>query len=297
MTMGHSGVTTAQELSDGLNISVASARSTREYAGQVSKLCENAVLKKGTGTAFIEPQYDKLYAHDIPDEGFLLVPQQERIIRTLRIQPSAIAIQKILTDQTKGYMDAKAFAEMGMHMQDAATRKVDVDGLIGLNRAEKMIGSVSSALDFDSIRKAADYLTGNPDEPTSGSLFCVAHRWQITQFDNALAGNVGEVNYGEVTSGLTARTFRNKFRGKVSDVMLYEDDHIDVSGNSAIASVFARESLLCVRSDIMKSASTRLETYGEGADLVIMRDKYQYSLRRPDLWTIQVQSDATAPVT
>ena len=297
MTMGYTGVTTSQELSEGLNIMVASARTTREYVGQVSKLCESATLKKGTGTAWIEPQHDKLYAHDIPDEGFLLNPQQERILRTLRIQPAAIAIQKIMTDQTKGYMDPKSYAQMGAHMQDAATRKVDVDGLIALNRAEKMLGSASAALSYDNIRKAGDYLMGNPDEPTSGALFCVAHRWQITQIDNAVAGNAGDANYGELSTGLSARTFRNKFMGKVSDVMLYEDDHIDVSGNSAFASVFARESLVCVRSDIMKSETQRLPTYGEGAELIIMRDKYQYSLRRPDIWTIQLQSDATAPVT
>ena len=67
MVMGRSGPTTLAggNLEDGLNRMVASARTTREYKGKVSMLSEKHMLKRGTGVAWIEPQFDKLYAQDI----------------------------------------------------------------------------------------------------------------------------------------------------------------------------------------------------------------------------------------
>ena len=75
-----------------------------------------------------------------------------------------------------------------------------------------------------------------------------------------------------------------------------EDNHIEInSGDDADAVVFAKESLVCINDEIMTREEERLPSYGEGASLVIMRDKYQYGLRRPDIWSVRIRSDAMAP--
>ena len=297
MTMGNSGPTTLAggNLDEGLNRMVASARTTREYKGKVSMLCEKRMLKRGTGVAWIEPQFEKLYAQDIVQDQEWYNPQQQRINRVLTIVPRAVGVMRLLLKEVSARMSPIGWEKMGVQMQEAMTRKTDVDGLIALARASKTLGTNGAAFDYNRIRAASDVMTGNDDEPVTGQINCVAHRYQITDIDSSLVSNVGDANFGQVSSGLTAMTFRNGFRGKVSDVMVYEDNHIDVSGNAARASVFAKESLVLVNEDIMTRDTEPRPRHGEGADLVILRDKYQYGLRRPDLWTTLIRSDATEP--
>lgn len=305
MTMqAHQGPTTLANLSEALNYTVASARTTREYVGEVSKLCEKHTLKRGTGTAWIEPQFDKLYAQEIPSQGYLRNPQQQRIVRVLSITPRAIAVQKMITDDIRPHLAPPAWAKMGVQAQEAMTRKRDVDGLIAFEAASTdVLGTNGSSFDYNLLRAASDRMTGNQDEPVSGPMYCVAHRYQITDIDDALVPDAGGVNnanrpaaFGEISTGLTAQVFRSKFRGKISDVMVYEDDHIDVSGNNAMAAVFARESIVRIDDEIMTSEMVREADYGEGAMRMILRDKYGFGLRRPDLWTYLIRSDATEPV-
>ena len=297
MVMGRSGPTTLSggSLDDGLNRMVASARTTREYKGKVSMLAEKRMLKRGTGVAWIEPQFDKLYAQDIVQDQEWYNPQQQRINRVMTIVPRAVGVMRLLLKDVSARMSPIAWEKMGVQMQEAMTRKMDVDGLIALARASKTLGSNGSAFDYNKIRAAANIMNGNTDEPVTGQISCVAHAYQITDIDSSLVSNIGGANYGEVTSGLTAQVFRNGFRGKVSDVMVYEDNHIPISGNAAKAFVFAKESLVLVNEDIMTRDTEARPRHGEGADLVILRDKYQYGLRRADLWTTVIRSDATEP--
>lgn len=304
MTMGYSGPTTLSggRLDEGLNRMVASARTTREYKGRVSQLSEKRMLKRGTGVAWIEPQFDKLYAQDIMQDQEWYNPQQQRINRVLTIVPRAVGVMRLLLNEVSARMSPIAWEKMGVQMQEAMTRKMDIDGLIALARASITMGSYGAAFDHNKIRAASDRLTGNDDEPVMGQINCVAHRYQITDITGAFVENIGQdagganpSRFGEVSTGLTASTFRNGFRGRVSDVMLHEDNHIDIANSRAKGFVFARESLVLVNEDIMTRDTEPRPRHGEGAQLVILRDKYQYGLRRPDLWTIVILSDATVP--
>ena len=212
---GQSGYTSLSNLQDGMNEMVASARATREYKGQISALCEKHTLRRGTGVDWIEPQFDKLYATEIGEHTILNAPQQQRIVRVLRIRPRGVAVQRIITDPTRPHMSPIAWRKMGMQMQEAMTRKMDEDGLTAFNAAAKQIGSAGSSFDWNDIRNASSQLEGNPDEPTSGQIYCVAHRYQIHNIEAELSNNAGGSNFGELTRGISAEVFRKNFMGHV----------------------------------------------------------------------------------
>ena len=292
----YSGVTSlADGLTSGLNVMVASARRTREHMGKIAMLCERHMLRRGTGLAWIEPQVGQVQAQNITQNQELENPQQIRIVRTLSIVPKAVAVQIMMTDDIQGHIDPRVWAQMGYQAQAAITRKQDQDGLLAFNAAGKLYGADGASFDVHKIRSAASIMRGNTEEPAMGPINCVAHRFQIKDIEDLFSSNIGGSDYGQTTQGLSQAVFQNGWRGRVADVMVYEDNLIPITNNTARAVVFPREGMVLINDSIMSREVERKPRYGEGADLVILREKYGYGPRNSHIWAAQIRSDATEP--
>ena len=297
MVASNSGFTTLLNLEDGMPKILASARRTREYKGWISQLCERHTLKRNTGTTWYEPQLGQFVAQDISPNQFLTNPQQHRIVRTLAITPSAKAVQIVITDDVKPHLSANVWRQMGAQGQNAITRKMDEDGLDVFNASAKTYGAAGSNFNTQAIRSAHTFMTANNDEPAMGQVRCVMHGYQRYQIANQLegSGNIGMANFGEISTGLTADVFRMGFKGMIDGVKIFDDNHIKITNGRAAAVIFPREGCVCISDSIMQYETDRLINYGEGADFIVLRSKYGYGLRRPDLWSGRINSLAATP--
>ena len=192
-----------------------------------------------------------------------------------------------------------------MLAQNAIIRKMDIDGLRELKTAETDFGSASSPFDPNDISSARTHLTANDHEPVRGQIYTVAHGRLIKDIRDALveraaprvnsSGTGQNDDFGSMT-GLTADVWRNGYRGKIDNVMVVDDNNIEIdSSDDAVASVFAQESLICVEDSIMKNETQRVPDFGEGANIMHMRQRYAFGLRRPDVFSALITSDASAP--
>lgn len=286
-----SGTTTTAALADSLPTLIASARIVRENEGVMPQLVENQKLGEGVGLTWNEISLAQLTAQSISETTKLDNPQQ--ISDTLfSVTPTSIGIETLITKRVAARISKNAFAKIGGLVQNAMQRKKDEDGLTALDGfSNSYPGSGSTTLTSGHIQAAKAIITGNATEPGNPPYRCVLHGYQLYDIEDEITAGIGTY---VVDEGLTARVFKEGFRGMVAGCQLYEDGNISISGNEAKGGVFAQEALVLVQGRAPVVYTKDRPEIGAGATSLYHYDEYAYG-ERADHWGVEIYSDATAP--
>ena len=285
------GNTTTGALADSLPTVIANAIITREFEGVMPQLVEKQTLAEGTGTGWNEVKFAQVTAQDITETTELDNPQQLSDT-LLTITPTVTGIETVITDRVAARISKNAYAKIGSLAQNAIQRKKDEDGLTMLDGFSNSYCGAGSTLTSGHISAAMSLITGNASESAKPPYRCVLHPYQIHDIEDEIVAGIGTYIVGE---GLTARVFKEGFRGMIAGAQLYPDGNItEDSGNDMKGGVFAQEALILVQGRAPRLVPVRAEEIGGGATKVYHYDEYAYG-ERLDTWGVEIYSDATAP--
>ncbi len=286
-----SGNTITSNLQDSLPEWIMKARQVREFEGVVPQLVERQKLGEGLGLTWHEVSFAKLNAQAITETTVLDNPQQLSDT-DFAITPTMIGIQTLITDRVALRISKTALAKTGGLAQNAIQRKKNDDGITMFDGfSTSYPGSGSTTLASGHISSAIAVITGNSTEPGNPPYRCVLHGFQLKDIDDEIVAGVGTYPIDE---GLTARVFKERFRGMIAGAQLYEDGNIPTTGNEAKGAVFAQEAIVLVEGRAPRAVAVRKEEIGGGATAVYHYDEYAYG-ERLDTWGVEIHSDATTP--
>ena len=286
-----SGNTITGSLADSLPEWIMSARQVRENEGVVPQLVERQKLGEGLGLTWNEVTFDKLEAQSITETTVLDNPQQLSDTN-FAITPTMIGIMTLITDRVAKRISKTALAKTGGLAQNAIQRKKNADGITMFDGfGTSYPGSGTTTLTSGHISSAKALITGNSTEPGNPPFRCVLHGYQLKDIEDEIVAGIGTY---VVDEGLTARVFKEGFRGMIAGVQLYEDGNISTSNNEAKGAVFAQEAIVLVEGRAPRAVTVRKEDIGGGATAVYHYDEYAYG-ERLDTWGVEIFSDATVP--
>ncbi|KKL94664.1 hypothetical protein LCGC14_1862450, partial [marine sediment metagenome] len=262
----------------------------REQEGGMNQLVEQATLAEGTGLTWYEVAMAKLDAQIVTETTELNNPQQ--ITDTsFSITPYVVAVQTRVTDRTAARISANAYAKIGSLAQNAIQRKKDLDGITMLDGfGNGQPNSGSSTLTSGHVAAGMAFITGNATEPGKAPFRCVLHPYQLRDIEDELA----VTGTYPVMEGLTARVFKEGYRGMIAGAQLYSNGNISISGNEAKGGLFAQDTLVLVQGRAPRAVPVRQEHIGGGATDIFVYDEYAYG-ERLDSWGWEIYSDATQP--
>ena len=262
---------------------------------------ENHRLMPGTGESWLEPQFNQIEAQAINDNQEWYNPQLIEPIKILEVTPRAWGVQTVINDNVQHYMQQSVWAKTGMAGQTAMQRYKDIFILTAFNSVGKLY-TLSGPFDSTKLRVARTNMRypgagtqANPSEPVTGPVRCVMNEFQLDDIENDITKNYAHQNFGQITTGMTQRVWREGFKGMAHGVSLFTNNHIAIRNAKADALVFARKSMVYVSDSITSYETQRLPTRGEGANLMIWRQKGGAAPRRPDIFAAKINTDATAP--
>ena len=235
------GMTITSTLADSLPTIIHEARQVREYEGVVPQLVEVQILPEGEGTTWNEVAFAQLIAQSVTETTELINPQQISDTR-FTITPTVVGIMTRITDRVAKRISKNAWAKVGSLGQNAIQRKKDEDGITvfdGFSNSHP--GSGSSTLTSGHIAAGMAKITGNATEPGNPPYRCVLHPYQIRDIEDEIVAGVGTYEVGE---GLTARVFKEGFRGMIAGAQLYADGNISISSNESKGGLFAQEAIV-----------------------------------------------------
>ncbi len=286
-----SGNTTTTNLTDSLPSWIMKARQVREFEGVVPQLVERETLGKGLGLTWNEVKFEKLTAQAITETTVLDNPQQLSDSK-FSITPTVVGIHTLITDRVGARISKIAFAKTGGLAQNAIQRKKNADGITMFDGfSNSYPGSGSTTLTSGHIGAAMALITGNSTEPGNPPYRCVLHGYQLRDIEDEITAGVGTYPIAE---GLTARVFKERFRGMIAGAQLYEDGNISTSSNQAKGAVFAQEAIVLVEGRAPRAVTNRKDEIGGGATAIYHYDEYAYG-ERLDTWGVEIFSDATVP--
>ena len=286
-----SGNTITGSLEDSLPDWIMSARQVRENEGVMPQLVERQKLGEGLGLTWNEVTFAQLEAQPITENTVLDNPQQLSDTK-FSITPTMIGIMTLITDRVADRISKVAMAKTGGLAQNAVQRKKNADGLTMLDGfSNSYPGSGSTTLTTGHISSAKALITGNPTEPGNPPYRAVLHGYQLKDIEDELVAGVGTY---PIDSGLTARVFKEGFRGMIASVQIYEDGNISTTSSQAKGGVFAQEAIVLVEGRAPRAVAVRKEEIGGGATAVYHYDEYAYG-ERLDTWGVEIFSDATTP--
>ena len=287
------GTTTTQSLADSLPLVIDAARIVREQEGGMPQLVERHVLPKGTGVSWEEVSLSQLNGVTAITENTELDNPQQVIDSLMTITPTMFGLTTVLTDEVQRRITPLVYAKIGQLAQNNMQRKKDEDGLVVLDGATTQLGSAGSSLNSGLIGAAGRRITSNATEPGMPPLRGVFHGFQIYDIETELRAPVGTY---EITSGETARVFREQFRGQVAGVQIFENGNLTIdSADDVKGGVFAKEAILLIEGYELKKEMKRRPELGGGADQLFLYESYAYGERNAGGWLFEVISDATAP--
>ena len=288
-----SGDTITDSLRDSLDTVVASARTVREHEGvmAIKPVTDRVTLPEGTGESWKEISLSRLEdAFDLTETTELDNPQQ-MVDTGLSITPTLVGTHTYLSDRVAMRISRKAFAQTGSLAQHSMQRKKDKDGLTILDSGTSLSGA-GSTLVSGVISAAVRRIQGDATEHSTATINAVLHSFQVHDIDAELRSPVGTY---EVTSGETARAFRESFQGRVGGSNVLIDNLITVdASDDAKGGVFAQDSIVLVQGMNMKAVAVRNEKRGYGGTDMYYRDEYAFGIRISTA-LFEVYSDATAP--
>jgi hypothetical protein len=292
-----SGDTLTTSLADSIPTMIAAARIVREYEGVMPQLVDKETLAKGSGTVWNEVTMAQLTAQSVTESTTLDNPQQ--MSDTLfSITPTVVGIQTVITDRVGARIDSKAFAKIGSLAQNAIQRKKDEDGITVLDGATVSLCGDGNTLASGHISAAVSRIASDTDEPGHPPYRAVLHPLQLKDLEDELTTGVGATatTSSEITEGLTARVYREGYRGMISNAQLYEDGNIaTITGDDAKGGVFAQEAIVLVQGFSPRTETKRMPELGGGATAAYIYDEYAYGERSSGNWLYEIYSDATVP--
>jgi len=286
-----SGNTTTGSLADSLPTVISAARIVREEEGVMSQLVDKQTLGVGIGLTWNEVKYEQLTAQAVTENTTLNNPQQLSD-SLFTVTPTVIGIETIITDRVAARISRNGYQKLGALAQNAMQRKKDEDGITILDGFSNSYCGTGTTLTTGHIGAAMGLITGNATESGKPPFRCVLHQYQIHDIEDELIAGVGTYNVGE---GLTARVFKEGFRGMIAGAQLYADQNIVPDATpDAKGGVFAWDAIVLVQGRAPRAVAVRAEEIGGGATKVFHYDEYAYG-ERLDTWGVEIISDATAP--
>ena len=288
------GDTITQSLADSLDTVVASARQIREQEGVMPNLVDKVTLEEGTGTSWREISMAQLTAQAITETTRLDNPQQMSDT-AFAITPTVVGIQTLITDRVASRVNKKSYAQLGSLAQNAIQRKKDEDGLAVVSGATTQLNTAGSAMASSFIAAAVYQISSNATEPGNPPYRAVLHGFHLKDIWDALTAAVDTVERSDI-SGITARVFQEGYRGKIAGAEIFEDGNMSIiTGDDAVAGVFAQEAIVLVQGRSPRTATVRREDIGGGATVMYLYDEYAYGERSAGNWLFSIIADATAP--
>ena len=301
------GNTITDSLADSIPTMIAAARIVREFVGVMPNLVDRQRLSENTGTVWNEVSMAKMSAQAITESTELDNPQQMSDT-LLSITPTVIGVHTVLTYRVAMRISANAFAQTGALAQNAIERKKDEDGLTAIDGAATEMGAGGAGLDTSLISHAVYRITSNTNEPAPASapISAVFHGFQLVDIDDQLTTHAIATHSGGLiadssalgavlTSGISAETFQNKYRGSIGGARLYEDGNLTITATNAKGGVFSQMGLILVEGRSPYVETKRMPELGGGATALFHYDEYAYGERSSGNWLYEVVSDALAP--
>ena len=288
------GDTITQSLADSLDTVVASARQIREQEGVMPNLVDKVTLEDGTGTSWREISMAQLTAQAITETTRLDNPQQMSDT-AIAITPTVVGIQTLITDRVASRVNKKSYAQLGSLAQNAIQRKKDEDGLAVVSGATTQLNTAGAAMASSFIAAAVYQISSNATEPGNPPYRAVLHGFHLKDIWDELTAAVDTVERSDI-SGITARVFQEGYRGKIAGAEIFEDGNMSIiTGDDAVAGVFAQEAIVLVQGRSPRTATVRREDIGGGATVMYLYDEYAYGERSAGNWLFSIIADATAP--
>lgn len=288
-----SGETYTGNLTDSLDVVVASARIVREHEGVMPPLVDTQTLSEGTGLAWKEVSFAQLTAQNVAETERLSNPQTFTDT-AFSITPTVVGIHTVLTDRVKARIDRKAYVKLGSLAQNAIQRKKDEDLLVVLDGATTSLCGQGTTLTTGHVDAAVVRITSNSTEPGNPPINVVLHGYQIRDIADEIKAGLGTYVIGE---GMTARVFQEGIRGiTINGARIYEDGNITIDSSSdAKGGVFAKEGIVLVQGRSPWHKEREEPDLGGGATSVWVYDEYAAGERSSGNWVYELYSDATAP--
>jgi hypothetical protein len=286
------GNTTTGSLADSLDTVVASARSTREYAGVVPQLVDRQDLAQGTGTDWKEILFAALAAQAITEQTELDNPQQYSD-SAITITPQMVQIQTFVSDKVRRNVSRRSLSQMGKLAGEAMMRKKDEDGLTAMDGSTTQLGATGTPIQSGDVASARYRITSNATEPGPMPISFVAHGFCIKDLYDELVSGVGTY---PIPEGSTAQVFQGGFNLPIANVSVFEDGNITIDGTpDAKNFIFSRMAWVLVSGMTLRTETRREPHIAGGGDSVFMTDEYAYGERSAGNWSFELIGDATAP--
>lgn len=288
-----SGDTLVPTVEEGLDTVVASARTTREFPANVMlKVCDKVTLEEGTGTAWREFLAARLTAQNYGESDEIDNPQ-ELDGSILSATPQLVAIQTFIGDRVQLRLNRKAYGTFGRLAQEAMDRKKDEDGLAIFATFTTTLAGTGQTVSSGHVMAGVRRISSDVDEPGAPPFYAVLHGYHIYDFQSEILSGVGTY---PIPAGYTEETYRMGWKGRVSDVEVFEDGLIAVNATpDARGGVFAKRAVLCVQGKSPWKEMRREPQKGYGGWSVWLKDEYVWAERSPGNWAYSILGDATAP--
>lgn len=287
------GDTFVNDVSEGLDTVIMSARIVREYPANIMpRLADPASLPEGMGTAWREFAADQLTASGYGEQDTIDNPQQiDGSI--LSGTPQLVAIQTFVGERVRLRLNRKAFGTFGQLAQNAIQRKKDVDGLAVFAGAGATMAGTGVTLTSGHVMAAIERIEDNSTEPGIPPFYCVIHGRGNYDIMSEIVAGVGTY---PIPQGMTESVFRQGFKGSIATAEVYVDGLITVDSTpDARGGVFAKQAIVLVQGKSPWTETRREPQKGYGGDSIWLKDEYVYVERSAGRWLYGLLHDATAP--
>lgn len=286
------GDTLVNNVSDALNVMVASARMVRDYDAVVPKTVDRQRLAENTGLSWIEDRVELLEAQNVEETTVMDNPQQYSDTK-FSITPTYSGIMTFISDKTLRRADSKVTALLrGEAMSRAMQRKKDTDGIAQFALFSTALAGTGQTLHSGFISAGATRIKGNSTEPGRGTINAVLHPFGIKDLQDEITVGIGTYT---VPEGLSADYYRRGFSGTLFGVNIWEDGNIAINSTpDARGAIYTSDAIVLVEGMSMKSFERFRPDKGAGGTEYFLYDEYAYGQRR-DVWGFGILHDATNP--
>ena len=181
---------------------------------------------------------------------------------------------------------------LGGLAQNAMTRKLDIDGIVVLDVATTSLSGTGTTLVSGVIAAAGSRITNNTTEPGPRPVNCVLHGFQVKDLWDELTAPVGTY---PIADGLTARVYKEGYKGMINGVGVFEDSNIPIVSSDSKGGVFSKMGIILVQGRAPRTETRREPHIGGGATSLFMYNEYAWGERSAGNWLYEILSDASVP--
>ena len=289
------GPNTVGTFSDSLDDVRSSARTIKEFANIMGRLVDTTRLEANIGLDWKEVLLNKLSASNITELTDLEENPQQIVDSLFTIRPTLVGMSVFTTDLAKLRITKKVAEKLGVLMEQAMARKVDVDIIAAAQGATTDLGTANNPMSSDLVSAAVSIIRGNTTEPWDGAVATVMKTFQLKDIQDEGVSGFGTY---PVSGGVAEAWLRKGFKGDLFDSAVYTDDNIPVdSSDDAVAFVFASgpgSAIVQVTGQESRYVTERKEGIGSGAEIMYATNQYGLGIRQ-QAWIRAITADASTP--